>query len=293
MTTPVLVTGGSGFLGLHTIIQLLERGYARPHHGPLARRARPRCARRSPTPASTPAIGSRSSSPTCSPTTAGRQAVDGAEYVLHVASPLPGRRARPRRRPDRPGARGHAARAARRARRRRPARRRDVVVRRRRATAASQSDHVFTEADWTDPGADIGAYIKSKTDRRARRVGLHRPRRRRSRARGRQPGRHLRPGARRRPLGVDRPGLRTARRRDGRRDAAPGVLGRRRPRRRGPAPARHGRSRRPPGERFIAAAGAGDLARRRRPASCANASATPPRTSRPTRSPTTSCAPPR
>ena len=236
MSATVLVTGGSGFLGLHTILQLLERGYRV--------RATVRSLTREPEVRATIAAAGVDASDRLSFVAADllsddgwAAAVDGAEFVLHVASPFPASA------PDHEDdliipAREGTLRVLRAAR--------DAGVRRVVVTSSfaavgygvEPGDHVFTEVDWTDASADIGAYIKSKAiaeraawdfDRGARMT------------RRRQPGRHLRPGPRRRPLRLDRDGLRPALGSDGGRDAAPVVLRRRRPRRGRPAPARDDR----------------------------------------------------
>lgn len=153
---PVLVTGGSGFLGLHTIRQLLNRGYdVRATLRDPGREAEVRAA-----------LGGddeRLELVTADLTAdAGwAEAAEGAEYVLHVASPFPA--AAPEHEDDlivpaRDGTlrvlrAAHAAGATR------------VVVTSSFAAIGygrEPGDHVFTEADWTDPDADIGAYIKSK-----------------------------------------------------------------------------------------------------------------------------------
>jgi nucleoside-diphosphate-sugar epimerase len=160
MSATVLVTGGSGFLGLHTIIQLLERGYrVRTTVRSLARETQVRetLANAGVEP------GDRLSffAADLLADDGWAAAADGAEFVLHVASPFPATA------PDHEDelivpAREGTLRVLRAAR--------DAGVRRVVVTSSfaavgygrDPGDHVFTERDWTDPDADIGAYIKSK-----------------------------------------------------------------------------------------------------------------------------------
>jgi nucleoside-diphosphate-sugar epimerase len=161
MTSPVLVTGGSGFLGLHTIMQLLERGER--VRTTVRSRARETAVRETLAHAGVEA-GDRLAFVVADLLSddGWPAAVDGVEHVLHVASPFP---------PGTPDheddlivpARDGTLRVLRAAR--------DAGVRRVVVTSSSAAvghdrepgDHVFTEADWTDPDADVGAYIRSKT----------------------------------------------------------------------------------------------------------------------------------
>lgn len=154
----VLVTGGSGFIAGHTILQLLEQGY----------RVRTTVRSLAKEPAVRAVLGTDSTDLTfveadLTSDAGWPEAVAGVDYVQHVASPV------------QPGhvdneddlivpAREGALRVLRAAR--------DGGVRRVVLTSAfhavswghPQSDHVFTEADWTildGPGVD--AYGKSKT----------------------------------------------------------------------------------------------------------------------------------
>ena len=154
MPETVLVTGGSGFLGLHTILQLLDRGY------------RVRTTVRSPAgEAQVREIAGDGIEFFAADLLADdgwAAAADGADFVLHVASPFPGVA------PDHEDdliipAREGTLRVLRAAR--------DAGVQRTVVTSSFAAvgygrrelgDHVFTEEDWTDPSADIGAYIKSK-----------------------------------------------------------------------------------------------------------------------------------
>ena len=156
----VLLTGGSGFLGLHTIIALLEQGHDV--------RATVRSLDREPQVRATLASAGVDPGDRLEFFAADllsdagwAEAAAGAEYVLHVASPFPGGA------PDHEDdlivpARDGTLRVLRAAK--------DAGVRRVVVTSSfaavgygrEPGDHVFTEADWTDPDADIGAYIRSK-----------------------------------------------------------------------------------------------------------------------------------
>ncbi|AMM19982.1 epimerase [Frondihabitans sp. PAMC 28766] len=161
-TTRVLVTGGSGFIAGHCILQLLDQGYeVRTTVRSLAREA----SVRSTLSAAGMAAGERLSFVAADLTNdeGWLEAVDGVDTVLHVASPVqPGDVENPDDLivPAREGAL-RVLRAA-----------RDAGVRRVVLTSAFHAvswgwphdDHVFTEADWTvldGPGVD--AYGTSKT----------------------------------------------------------------------------------------------------------------------------------
>ncbi len=158
----VLVTGGSGFIGSHAILQLLGAGHqVRTTVRDLKREPEVRAMLKA---GGAEADGRLSFFPADLREDRGwREAVTGCDYVLHVASPFP------------PGvprnedelivpAREGALRLLRAAR--------DAGVRRVVLTssfAAVGYGHApratpFTEADWTNPGgADVGPYPKSKT----------------------------------------------------------------------------------------------------------------------------------
>lgn len=158
----VLVTGGSGFLGAHCILALLNAGYRV--------RATVRSAKRE---ADVVAMlksggaepGDRLSFAVADLTsdTGWPQAVAGCDYVLHVASPFP---------PSVPKheddliipAREGALRVLRAAR--------DAGVKRLVLTSSFAAigygkmppdGRPFTEESWTDPTAKVSAYVKSKT----------------------------------------------------------------------------------------------------------------------------------
>ncbi len=158
----VLVTGGSGFIGTHTILQLLAAGHqVRTTVRSLAREGDVRALLKQ----AGAERGDRLSFVAADLTNdAGwREAVAGCEYVLHVASPLPSSFPKHEDELIVPAREGtlRVLRAS-----------RDVGVKRVVLTssfAAIGYGHKvrktpFTEADWTDlNGDDVAAYTKSKT----------------------------------------------------------------------------------------------------------------------------------
>jgi dihydroflavonol-4-reductase len=155
----VLVTGGSGFVGAHCILQLLDADYTvRTTVRSLASE-----------PAVRAMLGTRGATDALSfvaaelTSDAGwAAAVAGCTYVLHVASPFP--ISQPKDENDLiVPAREGAVRVLRAAR--------DAGVRRVVMTSSfaaigygtSVSGRPFTEEDWTDPTAKVSAYVKSKT----------------------------------------------------------------------------------------------------------------------------------
>ena len=158
----VLVTGGSGFVGAHCIVRLLNEGYrVRTTVRSLEREADVRAMVEE---------GGVESGDTLSFVAADLladegwpEAVAGCAFVLHIASPFP---------PNAPDdedelitpAREGALRVLRAAR--------DAGVKRVVLTSSfaaigygqETTAHAFSEADWTDPDADgVSAYVKSKT----------------------------------------------------------------------------------------------------------------------------------
>jgi dihydroflavonol-4-reductase len=156
----VTVTGASGFIALHCVRELLERGYR--VRGTVRSRTSEQSLRTALLPLEP---GERLSFVEANLTNdrGWQQALDGAKYVLHVASPLPKTPPKDEEeliRPAREGALrvlGAASRAG-------VAR---VVMTSSLAAIASgrknDESHVFDERDWSDLTPDVGAYAKSKT----------------------------------------------------------------------------------------------------------------------------------
>lgn len=158
----VLVTGGSGFIASHTIVQLLAAGYiVRTTLRNLSREAEVRAMLR---------IGGAEVDGRLSFVSADLMsdagwpaAVSGCEYVLHLASPFPSQIPRDENElivPAREGAL-RVLRASRNAGVKR------VVLTSSFAAVGYghlERNDVFTEKDWTNPGgADVMPYTKSKT----------------------------------------------------------------------------------------------------------------------------------
>lgn len=157
----VLVTGGSGFIGAHCILQLLEQGYrVRTTVRSLAREADVRAMLRNGGVANAQVEFAAAD---LTSDAGWPEAVAGCTYVLHVASPFPP--AAPKHEdelivPAREGAL-RVLRAA-----------RDAGVKRVVLTSSfaaigygqKAKGRPYNETDWTDPnGDDVRAYVKSKT----------------------------------------------------------------------------------------------------------------------------------
>jgi dihydroflavonol-4-reductase len=157
----VLVTGGSGFIGAHCILRLLDAGYrVRTTVRSLEREAGVRAMLK--TGGAEPGETLSFVAADLTSDAGWPQAAAGCAFVLHVASPLP---------PSVPKhedelivpAREGALRVLRAAR--------DAGVQRAVLTSSfaaigyghEPTDRPFSEEDWTDPNADISAYTKSKT----------------------------------------------------------------------------------------------------------------------------------
>lgn len=160
MPSPILVTGASGFVAIHTIVQLLQQGYnVRGTIRSLGKEADLRKTISKYVQANDrleilPADLSQDSG--------WDEALNGVEYVLHVASPFPLFDPKNEDELIFPAVQGtlRVLRAAHKA-----GVKRVVQV---SSVAAISSGHngenkTFTEADWSDVKKDIGAYAKSKT----------------------------------------------------------------------------------------------------------------------------------
>ncbi|MDP5277895.1 aldehyde reductase [Sphingomonas sp. DG1-23] len=157
----VLVTGGSGFVGSHVILQLLAEGHeVRTTVRDPAREAEVR--------ATLAAAGANTTklaffTADLEKDHGWAEAVAGCDYVHHVASPFPPAQPRDENELIRPAREGtlRVLRAA-----------RDAGVKRIVVTSSfaaigyghGQSDAPYTEEDWTDPdGPAVQPYMKSKT----------------------------------------------------------------------------------------------------------------------------------
>ncbi|HEX4153665.1 MAG TPA: aldehyde reductase [Steroidobacteraceae bacterium] len=157
----VLVTGGSGFIGCHCILRLLAAGHeVRASVRNLDREADVRAMLD--TDGAGPAARLSFAAATLESDTGWREAVEGCEYVLHVASPFPAGRPAHEDELIVPAREGtlRVLRAARRAGARR------VVLT--SSFAAIGYGHPpqresFDERDWTVTSAGASAYAKSKT----------------------------------------------------------------------------------------------------------------------------------
>jgi dihydroflavonol-4-reductase len=159
-SSPILVTGASGFVAIHTIIQLLEQGYA--VRGTLRSLNKEADLRNTISKYVQANDRLEILSADLEQAAGWDEAMRGVEYVLHVASPFP--LFEPEKEDDLiiPAVQGtlRVLRAAHKA-----GVKRVVQV---SSVAAISSGHTgenktFTEADWSDLTKDIGAYAKSKT----------------------------------------------------------------------------------------------------------------------------------
>ena len=165
----VLVTGGSGFVGSHCILQLLERGYrVRTAVRSLDREAGVRAMLKG---------GGDHLTFTAADLMSDKgwpEAAAGCDYVLHVASPFPLKVPKDENELILPAREG----ALRLLRAARDARVKRVVLTSSFAAIGyghKPTEKPFTEADWTDPnGTDVSPYVKLQNPGRARSVGFHR-----------------------------------------------------------------------------------------------------------------------
>lgn len=162
MSETVLVTGGSGFIGAHTIAQLLSSGRTvRTSVRSLAREGEVRQMVVRAGAADTSALSFAAADLMSDAGWA--EACAGADYVLHIASPFPPAAPKDENEVIVPAVQGtlRVLRAA-----------RDAGVKRVVVTSSfaaigygqQNQNRPFTEEDWTDPdGDDVRAYVKSKT----------------------------------------------------------------------------------------------------------------------------------
>ena len=157
----VLVTGGSGFVAGHCILKLMDAGYrVRTTVRSLSREPEVRAMLAASGSALEDALTFVEAD--LMSDAGWPEAVAGCDYVLHVASPFPGRDPRDESEIIVP-ARDGALRVLRAAR--------DAGVRRVVLTSSFAAigygtppkDQPYTERDWTDPNAKVSAYVKSKT----------------------------------------------------------------------------------------------------------------------------------
>ena len=157
----ILVTGGTGFVGAHTILQLLQKGYTV--------KTTIRSLERQNEVIDMLKAGGISNfdrltfiEADLTKDAGWDKAVQNCDYVLHVAAPFPGGEPKDENELIIPAKEG-ALRVLKFAR--------DAHVKRVVLTSSFAAigysidprDHTFTEKDWTDPNAKIAAYIKSKT----------------------------------------------------------------------------------------------------------------------------------
>lgn len=157
----VLVTGGTGFVGIHTILQLLQQGYeVKTTLRSLAKKEVILKALEEGGITDFSKLSFYETDLTSDHNW--EEAVEGCDYVIHVASPFPAQDPKDENELIIP-ARDGALRVLKASR--------DAGVKRVVLTSSFAAvgysndvkEYVFTEKDWTDVNADLPPYIKSKT----------------------------------------------------------------------------------------------------------------------------------
>jgi nucleoside-diphosphate-sugar epimerase len=157
----VLVTGGTGFLGIHTILQLLQQGYeVKTTLRSLAKKEVILKALEEGGITDFSKLSFYETDLTSDHNW--KEAVEGCDFVIHVASPFPAQDPKDENELIIP-ARDGALRVLKASR--------DAGVKRVVLTSSFAAvgysndvkEYVFTEKDWTDVNADLPPYIKSKT----------------------------------------------------------------------------------------------------------------------------------
>jgi len=160
MTSPILVTGASSFVGIHTIIQLLEQGYSiRGTIRSLDKEAEVREAVGKFVQAND-RLGFKAAN--LEQDAGWEEAMQGVEYVLHIASPFPLFEPKNEDELIIPAVQGtlRVLRAAHKAGVKRVVQVSSVAA---ISAGHNETNKVFTEDDWSIVENQIGAYSKSKT----------------------------------------------------------------------------------------------------------------------------------